>query len=260
MRILFIGDIMGRSGREAMDSLLPRIRDERGPLDFVLVNGENAAGGFGLTRKVMEEIFRLGADCITGGNHIWDKKEFLPILDEEPRVLRPANYPPGCPGSGTVVLEKKGKFLRVINLQGRVYMPPLDCPFRKADALLENNATLCVFVDFHAEATSEKRALFHYLDGRVSCVVGTHTHIQTADEEILPGGTAVITDAGMTGGQGGVIGMEVEGTLSRFLDGLPSKFEVCSRKVELRGLLVDVDDETGRALSVERMALPLEKA
>ncbi|HOO64104.1 MAG TPA: TIGR00282 family metallophosphoesterase [Synergistaceae bacterium] len=260
MRILFIGDLMGRSGREAMGSLLPHIKTDRGPLDFVIVNGENAAGGFGLTRKVMDEIFGFGADCITGGNHTWDKKEFLPVLDEEARVLRPANYPPGCPGSGTVVLEKKGKRLRVINLQGRVYMPPLDCPFRKADALLEENDALCVFVDFHAEATSEKRALFHYLDGRVSCVVGTHTHIQTADEEILPGGTAVITDAGMTGGHGGVIGMEVEGTLSRFLNGLPSKFEVCSRNVQLRGLLAEVDDETGRALSVERIAMPLEKA
>jgi hypothetical protein len=260
MRILFIGDVMGRSGREALVSLLPRLKEERGPLDFIVVNGENAAGGFGLTQKVMDELFHLGVDCITGGNHIWDKKEFLPVLDEEPRVLRPANYPLGVPGSGTVVLEKKGKRLRVINLQGRVYMPPLDCPFRKADALLEHNDVLCVFVDFHAEATSEKRAFFHYLDGRVSCIVGTHTHIQTADEEILPGGTAVITDAGMTGGQGGVIGMEVEGTLSRFLDGLPSKFEVCARQVELRGLLTEVDDETGRALSVERIALPLEKA
>ncbi len=255
MRVLFIGDMVGKPGRAMVAQALPELRRELGPFDFVLANGENAAAGRGLTKKVMDELFRMGIDGLTSGNHIWDKKEFLPVLDEEPFVLRPANYPKGCPGSGSALLRKKGKTLRVLNLQGRVFMPPLDCPFRKADEMLEENETLCVFVDFHAEATSEKRAFFHYLDGRVSCIVGTHTHVQTADEEVLPGGTAVITDAGMTGGHAGVIGMEVEGTLCRFLNGLPSKFEVCQKDIWLKGLLVDLDDETGRALGVERISL-----
>lgn len=257
MRILFIGDVVGRPGRDLVRELLPRIREDDGPFTFVLANGENAAAGFGLTEKVMEELFALGVDCLTGGNHIWDKKEFLPVLAGENRVLRPANYPEGCPGQGWTVLERGDARLAVLNLQGRTFMPPLDCPFRTADLLLGRISEQAVFVDFHAEATSEKYALFRYLEGRVSAVVGTHTHVQTADEDVLPGGTAILSDVGMTGGHGGVIGMEKETTLSRFLTGLPSKFSVCENDLRLCGVVVDIDEETGRALHIRRLQIRL---
>ncbi|HOU32802.1 MAG TPA: TIGR00282 family metallophosphoesterase [Synergistaceae bacterium] len=253
MRLLFVGDVVGRPGREALARALPELRQQEGPFDFVLANGENAAAGFGLTEKVMNDLFSLGVACLTGGNHIWDKKEFIPVLGGESRVLRPANYPPGCPGHGVAHLSNGRSRLAVVSLQGRAFMPPVDCPFRAADAIIEALEERAVLVDFHAEATSEKWALFRHLDGRVSAVVGTHTHVATADEEVLPGGTAVLTDVGMTGGHGGVIGMTTETTLCRFLDALPSKFAVCDTDLRLRGAVIDIDDETGRALAIRRV-------
>ncbi|MEA3507596.1 MAG: TIGR00282 family metallophosphoesterase [Synergistota bacterium] len=253
MRVLFFGDLMGKPGRKLMAGELPFIRSEWGPFDFIIANCENSAGGFGITEKVMEELFANGADCLTSGNHIWDKKESVPLLDEEKRLLRPANYPPGCRGQGVYVLERRGKKMAVMNLQGRVYMQPIDCPFRVADGLLETLGVRAVFLDMHAETTSEKKAMGLYLDGRVSAVIGTHTHVQTADEQILPGGTAFVTDAGMTGGHGGVIGMAREGVLPRFLQGTPTKFEICSSGLRVNAVVVDIDDETGRAAKIQRI-------
>ncbi len=258
MRILFIGDIMGRPGRKAVPRALPLLREEYGSFDFIIANGENSAAGFGLTEKVMNELFSMGIDILTGGNHIWDKKDILPFLDSEKRILRPANHPEGAPGRGCGVFEKNGKELAVISLQGRTFMPPLDCPFRKADQLIEKLKTPAIFVDFHAEATSEKKALACWLDGRISALAGTHTHVQTADEQVLQGGTAFITDAGMTGGHGGVIGMAAESVMSKFLYGTPSKFEVCEDDVRFQAVVVDIDDETGRGMDIRRINIPCE--
>lgn len=257
MRILFIGDIMGRAGRRAAAQQIPRLAEEFGAFDFVIANGENSAGGFGLTGKVMDELFAAGIDVLTNGNHVWDKREFVPLLDSESRVLRPANHPAGARGRGCAVYEKKGEKLAVLCLQGRTFMPPLDCPFQAADRLLADCPVKSVFVDFHAEATSEKRALAVYLDGRVSAVVGTHTHVQTADEQLLPHGTAFLTDAGMTGGHAGVIGMTAESVLPKFLLGTPSRFEVSSDDVRFEGVVVDIDSESGRALDVHRVNRPV---
>lgn len=255
MKILFIGDLMGKPGRTLVARLLPSVKEEYGPFDFIIANCENAAGGRGMTEKVMEELFSCGIDILTSGNHIWDKKEFLTSLDEEKRVLRPLNYPPGCPGNGIGIFEKKGRKLRVINLQGRVFMPLIDCPFRKADEVLEDAGKYPTFVDFHAEATSEKKALGFYLDGRVSAFVGTHTHVQTADEEILPYGTAYITDAGMTGSHMSSIGMEIEPVIGKFLTGLPAKFEVSSKGLRFNGVSVIIDETTLKAEKIERLSI-----
>ncbi len=258
MKILFIGDIVGSPGRKALSGALPGLTREFGPFDFILANGENAAAGFGLTDRVFLEILDSGVDCLTSGNHVWDKRDFLETLAAEKRILRPANYPPGCPGQGLAILERSGKKLAVLNLQGRVFMPTIDCPFRVADAILQDRELpACVFVDFHAEATSEKKALGLYLDGRVSALVGTHTHVQTADESILPGGTAYLTDCGMTGGHAGVIGMKKEGVLPRFLTAMPTRFEVCEDELRLNAVIVDIDDETGKAFDISRLDVPL---
>lgn len=253
MRVLFVGDIFGRPGREALEKHLPELRKNDGPFDFTIVNCENAAAGFGLTERLMNEIFALGVDVMTSGNHIWDKKEFVPVLDREPRILRPANYPPAAPGRGHAVFEKNGRKLGVINVQGRAFMPPIDCPFRGVEHILEEMQAISIFVDFHAEATAEKIALARYFDGRVSAVVGTHTHVQTADAALLPGGTAYITDVGMTGGHGGVIGMRYDSVLPKFIAGIPSKFEVDETAVHFQAVIVDLDDETGRALDIRRI-------
>ncbi|BDF79143.1 TIGR00282 family metallophosphoesterase [Pyramidobacter piscolens] len=256
MRILFVGDIVGSPGRNAFFAMLPKLRRLKGPFDFVLVNGENSAAGRGITGKIMNEFFAAGVDGITSGNHIWDKKEFLPLLDEEPRVLRPLNYPQGVPGRGwTILTNKNGKKLGVVNIQGRVFMPLTDCPFHAMGELLSKLGDIPVFVDFHAEATSEKRVMGLYLDGRVSAIVGTHTHVQTADEEILPGGTAYISDVGMTGAFRSSIGMTYESVLPRFLTSLPAKFEVAEEDVRLNGVIVEIDDEDGRACGIERLAI-----
>ncbi|MCF4113823.1 MULTISPECIES: TIGR00282 family metallophosphoesterase [Dethiosulfovibrio] len=259
MRILFIGDMVGKPGRRMVSESLPYLRAKEGPFDFVLANGENAAAGRGLTAKVAEELFDMGIDGLTSGNHIWDKKEFIPLLDEESRVVRPANYPPGCPGSGVMVLRKGGLSLGVINLQGRVFMPPIDCPFRKVDELLSDVDGIPVFVDLHAEATSEKKVMGAYLDGRVSVLVGTHTHVQTADEEVLPRGTAYISDVGMTGSFSSAIGMTIESVMPKFLTGLPSRFEVATEDLRLNGVVVDVDYETGIALDIRRVSVKWEE-
>lgn len=257
MRILFIGDIVGKPGRKLAAHFLPILRREKGPIHFVVANGENAAAGFGLTEKLAEELFSMGIDVLTGGNHIWDKKELLPVLDREPRILRPANYPSPAPGRGVGVYEKNGHKLAVINMQGRAFMPPIDCPFRTAERLLEGITTPCVLLDFHAEATAEKLALARYLDGQISALVGTHTHTQTADDRLLPRGTAYITDVGMTGGHGGVIGMTLNSVLPKFLAGIPNRFEVEEADPRLQAVLMDVDEETGRALSIEKLDLSL---
>jgi len=260
MKILFVGDIVGRPGRVLLRENLKQLESRFGPFDFRIANAENAAGGFGLTEKVMNELFSMGFHCLTSGNHIWDKKDVLEVLDSERRLLRPANYPPGVHGQGYgFFLSDKGTRVLVVNLQGRVFMPPIDCPFRKAEEIIRDSNAEVVVVDFHAEATSEKKAMGLFLDGKVSCVLGTHTHVQTADEQILPNGTAYITDVGMTGGHAGVIGMEKSGVMERFLKGTPSKFEVCKEGLILNAVVVEVDETTGKATNILRIYEVYEK-
>ena len=250
---------MGEPGREAVKSLVPQLR-ARHDLQIVIANGENAAGGSGITPKIAEEIFAAGVDVITSGDHLWDQKEVMTLLLEEPRFLRPLNYPPGTPGQGSCVyrLDHRVPFA-VMNLQGRTFMPPLENPFRAAQAEIKRLQieTPIIIVDFHAEATSEKIAMGRLLDGHVSAVIGTHTHVQTADEQIFAGGTAFLCDAGFTGGQEGVIGRETEPVLQRFLTYTPQRFHVARKKVALLGVIVEVDDVTGRALNVRRVVEPL---
>ena len=254
MRILFLGDIVGNPGRRALKTFLPELLEAFKP-DFVIGNAENAAGGYGLTEKIAEELFGLGLDLLTSGNHIW-KREFLPYLSRTERVLRPANYPEGAPGRGYTLLEKKGLRLGVINLEGRIFMRPLECPFRTAERLAKElrKETPCLLVDFHAEATSEKIALGWWLDGRVSALLGTHTHVQTADERILPRGTAYISDVGMCGLADGVIGMRQEQALEMYLTQVPRKLEVPkSGRVKLEGVFLEIEPQTGLALRIERL-------
>lgn len=258
MRLLFVGDVMGKEGRRALAQGLPALVGGE-EVDLVIVNGENSAGGLGITSATGREILEAGADAITTGNHVWKKKEALGYLDVESRVLRPANFPPGVPGRGSAIIETKaGTPVGLLNLQGRVFMEAIDCPFRVGLAEVERLRTITstILVDFHAEATSEKIALGWHLDGRVSAVVGTHTHVQTADERILPGGTAYITDAGMTGPTDSVIGMRKEAVLKRFLTGLPQPFEVASKGVEIQGVLIDIGED-GRAIAIRRVKKPL---
>ena len=255
MRILMIGDVIGRPGREAVDRILPGLRDEMG-IDLVIANGENAAAGFGLTEDTASELLDSGVDVLTSGNHIWDKKEFIPYMDdvrgEGLPVVRPANYP-CAPGVG--VIRRKG--VAVVNLMGRVFMAQLDCPFRTADRILDEirneEETPVIIVDFHAEATSEKQAMGWYLDGRVSGVFGTHTHVGTVDARILPGGTAYLTDVGMTGPVDSVIGSDTRAVLERFLTSMPQRLEVAKGPCVLNSVLVEVDEETGRAIHLERV-------
>ncbi|PLX81165.1 MAG: TIGR00282 family metallophosphoesterase [Desulfuromonas sp.] len=257
MNILFIGDIVGRAGRIMLREHLPRIID-REQIDFVIANGENAAAGFGLTTDVSTELLAQGIDVLTSGNHIWDKREIYPQLEKNECLLRPANYPPGAPGRGYGLFSTSAGYpVGVVNLEGRVFMNPLDCPFRSADAILEElrRQTAVIIVDMHAEATSEKQALARYLDGRVSLVVGTHTHVQTADEQILPGGTAYLTDAGMTGGSDSIIGMRQEGVIERFLTQLPTRFDVGKNAPILNGVICRVEQDSGKAQSIERVFL-----
>lgn len=255
MKLLFIGDVVGKSGRLALSQRLGRLVD-RHNIDLVVANGENAAAGFGITPDTVRELLDAGVDVITTGNHVWDKKEVLSCIDKEMRLLRPANYPSGAPGRGCGVYTTPGGIeVAVLNLEGRVFMHNLDCPFRAADRLLEElqRRTPVILVDFHAEATSEKVALGYHLDGRVSAVVGTHTHVQTADERILPGGTAFITDVGMTGSRDGVIGIQKELALERFLTQMPVRFEVCKKDPVLCGVVITIDEANGRALEICRV-------
>ena len=255
LKILFIGDITGSPGRRIVADRLADIVQAR-EVDLVIANGENAASGFGITPRLAEELFAAGIEVITGGNHIWDRREILDYIPQHPRLLRPANFPASNPGAGLYIgTARNSTPYAVLNLQGRVFMSSNDCPFRAADREIARipSEVRVIFVDFHAETTSEKEAMGWYLDGRVSAVIGTHTHVATADEKVMPGGTAYITDAGMTGPHHGVIGMDKAGVLRRFLDGLPARFEVASGDVQMNTVLLDVDETTGRARAIERL-------
>jgi metallophosphoesterase (TIGR00282 family) len=256
MNILFIGDIVGRPGREAVRKGLRGVVGHH-RVDFVIANGENAAAGFGITKDIGDTLFEMGIDVMTSGNHIWDKKEVLDYIVQEPRLLRPANYPAGVPGRGSYVAHSgDGRAVGVVNVMGRVFMTPIDDPFavvlREIEAI--RHKTRIIIVDFHAEATSEKVAMGWHLDGKATLVVGTHTHVQTADERILPQGTAYLTDAGMTGPHDSIIGMEREPSLARFLTGMPSKFEPATGNPRLNGIVVSADEKTGRATAVTRIS------
>src|SRR3954464_13399533 len=253
MNILFIGDIFGAPGRRIVADHLQDIVATNS-IDLAIANAENSAGGFGITPSIAEDLFALGLDVLTSGNHIWDKREVYDYLNRQPRLLRPANYPDG-PGSGLVTVRaRNGVECGVMNLQGRTYMPSTDCPFRKADSLLSqiDPAVKVKFVDFHAEVTSEKMAMGWYLDGRVSAMIGTHTHVPTADTRILPGGTAYQTDAGMTGPYDSVIGVEKDMILKRFLTTMPGRMEAAKNHVELHSVIIDVDESTGKATAIRR--------
>jgi metallophosphoesterase (TIGR00282 family) len=256
VKVLFIGDIVGKPGRRAIYELLPEIIAQY-EIDLTIANCENAAGGFGITREIVEELFQSNIHVLTTGNHIWDKKETEDFIADYENLLRPANFPPGVPGRGsTRVADASGNPVTVINLMGRVFMRPIDCPFRVAESEIEkrNVSTGIVIVDMHAEATSEKQAMGWFLDGKVSAVLGTHTHVQTADERILPKGTAYITDAGMTGPFESVIGVNKESVVERFLTGMPGRFDVAKRDVWLQGVVINVDEKTGKSRSIERIS------
>ncbi|HWG58195.1 MAG TPA: TIGR00282 family metallophosphoesterase [Candidatus Acidoferrales bacterium] len=260
MRILFIGDIVGSPGRKIVHERLADILAQR-RIDLCIANGENSASGFGITPRIAQDLLACGVEVLTGGNHIWDRREILEFFPHEPRLLRPANFPPGSPGAGHFVGRAKGgEEYAVLNLQGRTFMTPLDDPFRTADRELAAlpPSVKVILVDMHAEATSEKQAMGWYLDGRVSIVIGTHTHVATADERILPGGTAFITDVGMTGPHDSVIGMDRQGVLQRFLDGMPARFTVAEGNIQMNTVVVEVDASSGRAQSVERARFRLD--
>lgn len=259
MKILFIGDIVGRPGRLAVKTLLPQLREQHA-LDFVIANGENSAGGNGITPRTADEIFAAGVDVITSGDHLWDQKEVMELLAGEQRFVRPLNYPPGTPGQGSGVFEVPGRSsglkLAVLNAQGRTFMPALENPFLVVPPEVERlrAQTNLLFVDFHAEATSEKIAFARMLDGKVSAVIGTHTHVPTADEQIFPGGTAYLSDAGFTGAHESVLGREIEPVIRRFVTNMPQRFEVATAQVWLHGVVVEVDEATGQARGIWRVS------
>ena len=255
MRFLIVGDVVGKPGRKMLADKLETIKEEL-DIQGVIVNGENAAGGLGIVPEVCEEILGYGVDVITSGNHIWDKKEIVDYIDYQPRLIRPLNYPPGVPGRGWTIVEGKNKWI-VANMSGRVFMPALDCPFHRIEEELENlkKITNLIFLDFHAEASSEKIAMGWFLDGKISCIFGTHTHVATADERILPQGTAYITDIGMTGACDSVIGVEKEDILTKFLTQMPIKYRVAKDNVQLNGIVVEVDEATGRAVRISRLSI-----
>jgi metallophosphoesterase (TIGR00282 family) len=256
LKLLFIADIVGQPGRRVVKELVPKLRQQH-QLALVIANGENSAGGSGITPKTAEEIFSAGVDVITSGDHLWDQKEVMALLESEPRFVRPLNYPPGTPGRGSTLFNAPDlPPVAIINLQGRTFMPPLESPFHAVLAEVERlrQTTRLIFVDFHAEATSEKVALARLLDGRVSAVVGTHTHVQTADEQIFPGGTAFLCDAGFTGPHESVIGREIEPIIRRFMTGMPQRFEVASERVLLQGAMVEIEPQTGKAMAIQRVS------
>ncbi len=258
MKVLIIGDVMGKPGRDAMKEFLDKKKND---YDFVIVNGENAAAGFGITPKIADEFFELGVDVITSGNHIWDKKELYSYLNENKNILRPLNYPKGVPGFGYTIKENgKGDKIAVINIQGRVFMPEVDSPFQRIEEAIEEikKETKNIIVDFHAEATSEKLAMGYYLDGRISAMFGTHTHVQTADERILEKGTGFINDVGMTGSHDSIIGMTIETVLPKFLTSLPSRFEVATGNVKVNGIELQIDKE-GSCKEINRINVSIEE-
>jgi metallophosphoesterase (TIGR00282 family) len=261
VKLLFIADIVGQPGRRAVKELVPTIRQEFG-LHLVIANGENSAGGSGITVTTAQEIFSAGVDIITSGDHLWDQREVLELLAQEKRFVRPLNYPAGTPGQGSTLWNAAGlPPVAVVNLQGRTFMPPIENPFL---AILEEiervrRQTSLIVVDFHAEATSEKIAMARLLDGKVSAVLGTHTHVQTADEQIFPGGTAFICDAGVTGPHDSVIGRQIEPIIKRFMTNMPQKFEVAKGRILLQGVIVELDDKTGRATHIERISRPADE-
>ncbi len=259
MKILFIGDIVGKPGRRAVKELLPSLVGGHG-VDLVIANCENAASGFGITREVVEELYDAHIDILTSGNHIWDKKEVLEFIEDYETLLRPANYPGTVPGKGSVLMPTAGgDYVGVLNVAGRIFMAPIDCPFvtAKEEIARLKAKTHVIIVDIHAEATSEKKALGWYLDGEVSAVLGTHTHVQTADDEILPGGTAYISDVGMTGPFDSVIGIKKETIMERFLTQIPNRFDVAKGDIRLQGVLLDIDAQTGKANAIERISVRL---
>lgn len=262
INILFIADVVGSEGFDAVSSLIQKVKNAN-DINFTVLNGENSASGKGLTGKIAEDYFSLGVDVITSGNHIWNKRQIYSLLDSNKDILRPSNYAESCPGHGTRIKETaNGIQIAVINLQGRSFMYPIDCPFQKAMqeiAILKKSGVKIIFIDFHAEATAEKMALAWYLDGKVSAVVGTHTHVQTADERVLPSGTAYISDAGMTGSFNSVIGMDKETAISRFLTQMPVYYKGAHGNSKFCGVVVSVDASTGRAFSIKRIQLDMDK-
>ncbi len=256
MKIMFVGDVVGRNGRKAFRKYTPQLREEKG-INVVVVNGENSAAGKGFTRKSLDELYQGGADIVTSGNHVWDKKDVLEFIDQEPFLIRPANYPGDAPGKGWCCYPFKAKNIGVMNLSGRAFMPPLDDPFQKVEELLREMARECdlIFLDFHAETTSEKIAMGWYLDGRVNGVVGTHTHVQTADACLLPQGTGYITDLGMTGPRCSVLGVETEKILYRFQTCRPVRFEVADGPSAYEAVIMTIDDAANRTVGIERVQI-----
>jgi metallophosphoesterase (TIGR00282 family) len=252
MKLLFIGDIVGELGRDTLKALLPQLKQKYQP-DFIVVNGENAAGGRGITQKIAKEFYQWGVDLITMGNHTWDQKEIFDFIDEDSQLIRPANFPPGTPGRGFGFVSHSKGNLAVINLQGTTFLPPIDSPFRSVDELLSTikSKAKYVLIDFHAEATSEKIAMGWYLDGKVSAVVGTHTHVPTADARILPNGTAFITDVGMVGPRDGILGMQKDAVIKKFITQLPVRFEVETGEWQFNAVCITLDPSTGFAKKIE---------
>ena len=255
MKVLFIGDIVGKVGRQAVSASLPGLVDMHN-IDLVIANGENVAAGFGLTESLVQDLFRMGVHVITTGNHVWDKKDFVGYISKENRVIRPANFAPGVPGYGSILYAlTDGSKVGVVNLSGRIFMTPVDCPFRTAQSEIERlqKDTKIIIIDLHAEATSEKVAFGYFVDGKVSAVIGTHTHVQTADEKILANGTAYITDVGMTGPAHSVIGIDVDQIIRRFLTGMPDRFETAQGKGILSAVVIDINPDSGKASGIQRL-------
>lgn len=256
IKVLFIGDIVGNTGRKALREMLPSLKSKYQP-HIIIANGENAAAGRGITAAIANEFFNWGIHGITMGNHTWDNKDIFEFIDDEPRIIRPANFPPGTPGRGYTVVKGNGKQLAIVNLQGRTFLPAIDDPFRVGEEIVEElrREHKCILVDFHAEATSEKIAMGYFMDGMASIVVGTHTHVQSNDDVILPGGTAYLTDAGMVGSREGILGMEKDAIIYKFTTQLPSRFVVDEGKWQLHGLFAELDEATGRATRLEKIRL-----
>ena len=256
MRIAMVGDVIGRPGRAAFAKYTAQLRKEK-KIDIVIVNGENSAGGKGVTRTSLDELLHAGADIVTSGNHIWDKKDVLEFIDQEPFLIRPANYPDGTPGKGWCVYPWRAKNIGVMNLSGRAFMPPMDCPFQKVEDILNELKKECdiILLDFHAETTSEKMAMGWYLDGRVNAVVGTHTHIQTADERILPNGTAYITDLGMVGPWDSVLGVKTDIIIQKFTTGMPVRFDLAAGPNVYSAVILDIDETSNKTVGIERILI-----